>query len=268
MGDRPIGEDDLQAYVDDRLTPDLRASVEAYLRANPDAAARIQSDRALRDDLRERLAFKAQEPIPARLRVASVMGERRQTMHRRLRAVAAAVTWLVIGGGAGWTANACLSAPQSVPMPAHTAAVDAMVAYRTFVPEVVHPVEVPASQEAHLVQWLSRRLGVPVSAPDLSAQGFQLMGGRLLPAGGQPAALFMYDDNRGTRLTVYVRPEGAGERTAFRFERQDEVAAFSWMDRGLSYVVTAKADRARLLAVAEAVYRQLDQEGAVRAKKL
>ena len=87
MGDRPIGEDDLQAYVDDRLTPDLRESVEAYLRANPDAAARIQSDRALRDRLRERLAFKAQEPIPARLRVASVMGERRQTLDRRLRAV-------------------------------------------------------------------------------------------------------------------------------------------------------------------------------------
>jgi len=31
MGDRPIGEDDLQAYVDDRLTPDLRESVEAFL---------------------------------------------------------------------------------------------------------------------------------------------------------------------------------------------------------------------------------------------
>src|SRR3954447_6967755 len=65
-----------------------------------------------------------------------------------------------------------------------------------------------------------------------------------------------------------AQPEGAGDRTAFRFERQDEVAAFSWMDRGLSYVVTAKADRARLLGVAEAVYQQLDQEGAVRAKKL
>jgi len=87
MGDRPIGEDDLQAYVDDRLTPDLRESVEAFLEANPDAAARVQSDRALRDDLRERLAFKAQEPIPARLRVARVRGQRRQTLDRRLRAV-------------------------------------------------------------------------------------------------------------------------------------------------------------------------------------
>jgi len=268
MGDRPIGEDDLQAYVDDRLTPDLRASVEAYLEANPDAAARVQSDRALRDDLRERLAFKTQEPIPARLRVASIIGERRQTMYRRLRAVAAAIAWFIIGGSAGWTANAWLSEPRSVSAPAHAAAVDAMVAHRTFVPEVVHPVEVPASQEAHLVQWLSRRLGAPVSAPDLSAQGYQLMGGRLLPAGGRPAGLFMYDDNRGTRLTVYVRPESARDRTAFRFEKQGEIAAFSWMDRDRSYVVTAKADRARLLGVAEAVYRQLDQEGAVRAKKL
>jgi hypothetical protein len=37
-------------------------------------------------------------------------------------------------------------------------------------------------QEAHLIQWLSKRLGRQLIAPDLTAGGFQLMGGRLLPA--------------------------------------------------------------------------------------
>ena len=269
-GERPIGEDDLQAYVDGRLAPEIRENVEAYLRANPGRTAQVEADRELRASLRERLAFKAQEPIPARLRIANIWGGRRHGGHRWLRAVAVAMAWLAVGGAAGWTANNWIAGPRSasVRAPSGAATLDGMTAHRTFVVEVAHPVEVPASQEAHLVQWLSRRLGAPLSAPDLSAQGFRLMGGRLLPAGEQPAAQFMYEDDKGTRLTVYVRPEGAGERTAFRFEAQGEVSAFSWVDRGLSYVVVAKVDRARLLDVAEAVYQQLDRQDAARAKKL
>ena len=269
-GERPIGEDDLQAYVDDRLASELRASVEAYLRGNPEVGARVQVDRQLRADLRERLAFKAQEPIPARLRIASLIGERRRRMQRRLGAIAAAMAWLVVGGAAGWTANTWLSAPHSHSRsgPASVAALNAITAHRTFVVEAAHPVEVPASQEAHLVQWLSRRLGAPLSAPDLSAQGFRLMGGRLLPAGEEPAAQFMYDDEKGTRLTLYVRPERASERTAFRFESQGDVSAFSWVDRGLCYAVTAKLDRARLLGLSEAIYHQLDPGDPAAANKL
>jgi anti-sigma factor RsiW len=258
MGDRPIGDDDLQAYVDDRLTPDLRESVEAYLRANPDVAARVQSDRALRDDLRERLAFKAQEPIPARLRVASIIGERRETTHRRLRAVAAALTWLVIGGGAGWTAHAWLSAPQSVSVSAHTAAVDAMVAHRLFAPEVVHPVEVPASQEAHLVQWLSKRLGYAVKAPDLGPQGLRLLGGRLLPDAGSPAAQFMYEDENGRRYTLYCVRETGRSETAFRFAAAGDAAAFYWIDGQMGYALVGPNDRERLLGLARAVYEALE----------
>ena len=40
-------------------------------------------------------------------------------------------------------------------------------AHAVYVPEVRHPVEVGADQEAHLVQWLSKRLAVPVRAPAL-----------------------------------------------------------------------------------------------------
>jgi anti-sigma factor RsiW len=139
---------------------------------------------------------------------------------------------------------------------------DAMAAHRIYVGERLHPVEVAADQEAHLVQWLSRRLGKPLAAPDLTPQGYRLMGGRLLPAGGEPAALFMYEDARGGRLTLYARSSSTEERTAFRFETQGEVAAFSWIDRGLSYAVSARAERAQLLAVAEAVYRQAEAASA------
>lgn len=126
-------------------------------------------------------------------------------------------------------------------------------------PEAVHPVEVKADQKPHLVQWLSKRMGEKVIVPDLGAQGFSLMGGRIVPTGGTPAALLMYDDAQGTRLTLYSRL-GGGSQTGFRYARQDDVAAVSWADDECSYVVAARIDEARLLSVAEAVDAQLHRD--------
>jgi anti-sigma factor RsiW len=266
IGERPIGDDDLQALIDGRLAPEHERAVEAYLAAQPAVAAQVETDRAARAALRQRLAFKAEEPIPARLRVGNIRAERRRVAGRRFGAVAAAVAWLLVGAGAGWFGNTYLSRERSPGSASATQA--AMTAYRTFVVETVHPVEVRADQEAHLVQWLSRRLGKPVSAPDLGTQGFRLIGGRLLPAGTEPAAMFMYEDGRGTRLTLYTRPGGSDAQAAFRFEAQGDVSAFSWIDGGLSYVVTARTDRERLLGVAELIENQLRRDQPARKESL
>ena len=64
------------------------------------------------------------------------------------------------------------------------------------------PVEVGGDNEKALVTWLTKRLGAPVSAPSLSALGYELVGGRLLP-GGAGGGAFMYAPD-GQRLTLYV----------------------------------------------------------------
>jgi len=260
-GERPIGEDDLQSYVDDRLPPERRPLVEAFLQADPGAAARVAAYRVQRDELRALLADRAAEPIPARLRVAGLVAERRRRRNRQLGRAAASVAWLALGAAGGWFANELGSAGPGAGSGPRPMAGEAIAAHRTFVVEVAHPVEVPVAQKAHLVQWLSKRLGRPLSAPDLSALGFRLMGGRLLPAGSAAAAQFMYDDDRGTRLTLYVRA-GEGEETAFRFTREGDVRAFYWTDRGLGYVLSGMVERERLSAVARAVYEQLDSRPA------
>jgi anti-sigma factor RsiW len=267
-GERPIGEDDLQGLIDGRLRPERREAVEAYLGAHPNEAAKAALDSEMRTALRARLAFKAEQPIPSRLRIHSIRAERRRTMMRRFGGVAAASAWLLFGAGAGWFGNDLLRARGLHQASRSGTTADAFAAYRTFVVETAHPVEVRADQEAHLVQWLSRRLGKPVSAPDLRAQGFRLIGGRLLPAGAGPAAMFMYDDDRGTRLTLYSRSGRPEEQAAFRFESQGDVSGFSWIDRGLSYVVTSGTDRARLLGVAELIERQVRQAPPARKDSL
>ena len=120
--------------------------------------------------------------------------------------------------------------------------------------EVAHPVEVASAQQAHLLQWLSRRLGKPLVAPDLTPYGYTLMGGRLLPGDGSAAAQLMYDDASGKRLTLYVRA-AEGSETAFRFQREGDAATFAWIDRGFGFAVTAPVAREELMPIAEAVYR-------------
>jgi anti-sigma factor RsiW len=258
--DRPIGEDDLQAYVDARLSPAREAAVRSYLKANPEAAAQAASYREQREALRTRLAFKAGEPIPSRLRVAHLAAERRRGLVRRLSAVAASVAWVALGGALGWSANewAPPSAPPAMTAEGLSVAGKALVAHRTFAVEVVHPVEVTAAEEQHLVQWLSKRLGRPLPAPDLNGLGFRLMGGRLLPAGANPAAQFMYENREGVRTTVYVQAVD-GEETGFRVAEERGVSSFYWVGDGFGYVISAGLARDRLLPLAEAVYRQLER---------
>ena len=144
----------------------------------------------------------------------------------------------------------------------------AAVAHATYSPEVRHPVEVAADQQAHLVAWLSKRLGAPVRAPALEVAGLSLVGGRLLPgegdpsSGAQPApvAQFMYQGSKGQRVTLYVRTEARDHgETAFRFAREGSVSVFYWIDRNFGYALSSgDLERAELLRVANLVYKQLN----------
>jgi anti-sigma factor RsiW len=168
----------------------------------------------------------------------------------------------VVGASAGWVAGA-LRPGQPVAMakaPTTSIVQGATAAYRTFVVEVAHPVEVGAAQEAHLLQWLSKRLGHKLEAPDLAPFGYRLMGGRLLPAGSAAAAQLMYEEATGKRLTLYVRAAD-GTETAFRFQQDGDAATFAWIDQGFGFAVTATATRDELLPIAEAVYKGLTTKG-------
>jgi anti-sigma factor RsiW len=52
-------------------------------------------------------------------------------------------------------------------------------------------------------------------------------------------------------------PCGSDTEAGFRFEREDDTSAFSWVDHDLSYVVAARTNRPRLLTRAETVDHQL-----------
>jgi anti-sigma factor RsiW len=256
--DAPILEAELHAYVDGELPADRRAAVRAWLAEHPDDAARVAAWQAQADLINARYAGVAQEPVPSRLdlnRLSRV--DRRWT---RL-AVAAVIAAFVLGSVAGWFGRDTWAGGMGGLRGFTTDAIDA---HKLYVVEVRHPVEVAGSEQAHLVQWLSKRLGYDVRAPDLGAIGLKLIGGRLLPgASGAGAALLMYEGPSGERFTIYCARSGTPE-TALRYQEAGSVAAFYWVDDNKGYVVSGPADRERLLKVAQSVY---DQESVPPAQK-
>lgn len=252
-----VGEDELQAFVDERLDPARRDAVEAWLAGHPAERERLALERRQRAALRAQLQAKADEPVPARLRIATLQANARARRLRRIGTAAAAVALFLLGAGAGWLAHDPRVPTGVAAAPTAPIAQGAAAAWRTFVVEVAHPVEVGAAQEQHLLQWLSKRLGRPLSAPNLQPFGYRLIGGRLLPGSADGAAAqLMYEDEAGRRLTLYVQA-ARGTETAFRFQKDGEAATFAWIDQGFGFAVTANASREELLPIAEAVYRGL-----------
>jgi anti-sigma factor RsiW len=90
----------------------------------------------------------------------------------------------------------------------------------------------------------------------LRAQGFELIGGRLLPDGTGKSAQLMYQDAQGVRVTVYLRKPEDGAPVAFRYEQQGELGMFYWVESGAGYALVGALPKATLLALAQAIYQQ------------
>lgn len=252
-----VSEADLQAYVDGRLDAERRALVEAWLAARPEEADRVAAYHRLSSEVRAAYQSMLTEPVPGRLaRLAS----RRTPLGR----AALAAAWVALGVAIGVVATLELRATRPgaafLTNEAAVMARRAAIAHATYSPEVRHPVEVPAADEAHLVAWLSKRLGVKVRAPKLDEVDMSLMGGRLLPGETGPVAQFMYQTPNGRRLTLYVRQEKShNAETAFRYARENNVGVFYWIDRDCGYAIaSADLSRDELLKVADLVYKQLE----------
>jgi len=260
----PVGEDDLQALIDGRLSAERAEAVEAYLAEHPEERQRCSQYTNQRAELRAVFTEQTTAPLPARLRVRDLLAARRRRNRQRFARIAAALGFLVLGGLGGWTARDVLPRLTSSASAMLASAVfdDAIAAHRTFSVETRHPVEVGANEEAHLVQWLSKRLGHRLIAPDLAELGFRLMGGRLLPADNGPAALFMYENSKGIRLSCYFLSIAGSDETEFQYREQEGVGAFYWVADGLAYAIAANAPRDLLLKIAEIIYQRNSPDGA------
>jgi anti-sigma factor RsiW len=249
----PVTEDELHAFVDNELPAERRGDVEAWLLAHPEDAARVRSWREMAQALHARYDSVADEPVPRRLAIDALTARPRRWI---AGAVAATLAAFIAGSGAGWIAHGAAASPTAF----QNFTLDALDAHRLYVVEVRHPVEVAGSDRAHLQQWLSKRLGYAIKAPELDGTGLKLVGGRLLPGPQAPAAFLMYESNSGERFTLYTSRADT-PTTQMRYAANAADGALFWADRNVGYVLSGPTDKDRLNQVARLVYDQTEKTG-------
>jgi len=281
----------LSAYVDGELLDAQRAEIEAQLVAHPQAAARVAAWRAQAAALRALCGAPHRDG-----QTSGAAGEAHDGYHEghddwsaadagehdasAPRAPADEPAFIIVRRARPWWQRAGLAAcwlaagaglalalgplaprltggawPGIGGQPAGFAQ-RADIAYAVYSPEQRHPVEVAASEEAHLIQWLSKRLNRPLSVPSLQEYGYSLVGGRLLPGEAGPAAQFMYENQQGARLTLYVTGISRDE-TAFRLFRDGNRRTFYWINDGMGYALSGAIAEGKLRTMAIDVCSEL-----------
>jgi anti-sigma factor RsiW len=258
-----FSDSELSAWLDGELDADRHAQVDAWLREHPEQAARARLWAADRDALRARLDPVLGEPVPPAL-LHQVLQQR---PHPRWNQAAIAAGLLVAGalvGAAGvwqWQDQKVAAAIAAAQAGTPAGWIQrAALAHTVYVAEPRHAVEVRA-QEEHLARWLTRRIDIPVKLFDLRDEGFELVGGRLLPDAGGKSAQLMYesvDPNAPKqRVTVYLRKPDAAAPTAFRYRQQGDLGEFYWVEAGAGYALVGALPKERLLSMAQSIYKQL-----------
>ncbi len=256
MSRRDFSERDIHMALDGELPGEERADFEAWLDANPEMKAKSLRFEADGVRLRDAFAGVLDERVPDGMtRLVNGEPKRQTTGAPRWRMAAAAVLLLALGAGGGYLAGVGGVGPEA--QAEDELAEDAIAAHMIYAAEQRHAVEVGANDKDHLLGWLSKRLGLTLIAPDLTADGFELVGGRLLPAGQKTAALLLYEDTKGDRISVYVTPEGTEKAKGIYKDETGEVSAIYWLDKGWGCAVVGTLPQEQLLDVGRKAYRQL-----------
>lgn len=258
----PVSENDLHAYVDGFLDADRKREVEAWLGANPDAAAMVADWQRQNADIRSLFAGRAE----ARADDAAIVSKARAAAERgptpglpRFWQAAAAVVLFIGGGLAGQMAPTLFPGERQPALQSAAALPDqSHSAFLIYASDVRHPVEVGADEQQHLAAWLGKRLDTPLRIPDLTAVGLKLVGGRLVPVSGKAGALLMYEDDAGERVTVLLGRNEENRETSFRYASNAGLETFYWIDGPIGYAVTGEISRERLQQVADECYRQFE----------
>jgi len=255
---RTFGDHDIHLSLDGEMPADERDDFEAWLEQNPEKKAlrdRYQSDREM---LVAAVDGILDEPLPDRLAgfARATSAPQRRWSWRR---IAAGIVLFVSGGSLGYLVGTYQ--PSSIVQADNGAAriadraIEAHVIYSA---EKLHVVEVGADQKDHLVGWLSKRVGTTLVAPDFSQSGYQLVGGRLLPSDSRTAAMFIYQDPAGSRISLYVTRDTDTADTGFKLREELGACALYWFDGGYAYAVTATNMTAeKLRDLAGSAYQQL-----------
>ena len=235
----PPSERDLHAYVDHQLSDVDRRLVEAFLATDPQVAAQVRAWQQDAQTLRAALSGTLQQPSNPDLDPAVIRQRLKRQSRRNLASAALLLIAVSIGGFSGWQAREMTLANPQLPM------TDALQAYRLIAQQGLLPADYKVGDDGDMQGWLDRYFTQANRLPDLSGAGFKPASGRLLSTEQGPAAMVVYENQDGQKISFYVRPPGPKNFLLPRGSRSDgELQAEYWSGSGYNYAMVSPADTA------------------------
>nr|AHI16482.1 transmembrane regulator protein PrtR [uncultured soil microorganism] len=233
----PPSERDLHAYVDHQLDDADRRLVKTYLENNPEAAAQVRAWQQDAQQLRAALSGALQQPVNQELDPALIRQRLKHQSRRHLASAAVLLIAVSVGGLSGWQAREMTLPSPSLPM------TDALQAYRLIAQQGILPADYKVSDDGDMQGWLDRYFTHANRLPDLSGAGFKPVSGRLLSTEQGPAAMVVYEDQGGHKISFYVRPPGPKNIFLPRGSRSDGgLQAEYWSGSGYNYAMVSPSD--------------------------
>jgi anti-sigma factor RsiW len=252
MSDDPIDPRlTMQAALDGELDPTAQAAFERQLAADPKLAADYARHLALRTALRTI----PREPAPAGLRARLDALSRPpvakpapvRLLRRDFMQMAAA---LAVGLGLGGGATLLALGPREPDV------VDALIAGHRRALLSGTPVDIASNDRHNVRPWFDARIAISPPAPDLAAQGYPLIGGRVDVIGGAPAPSLVY--RLGAHIvSVTALPVSS---PAVPTAANAGFHVVSWRAAGFTFCAVSDADRHELDGFVEAFKAAITNE--------
>ena len=235
----------LHPYLDGELDADQRRGVEEHLKGCPSCTRQLATFRAIHQALQSAdYRYQASDTLKQRLHRELEKAAAREARPKWPRWAAAAAV-AVLAAGLAWV---------FVPHgggDADDAMVDAAVDQQQDAFKDQHLTDIPSADAKAVQSWFSGKLAFVPPVPDLTSQGYTLVGGRLDRVKDEPAAALTY--KRGDDLvTVFVCPAIHGDKS-MDTDSDDGYQVVYWSKGTLSFWVVSKLDLGRLKSLGTAL---------------
>ncbi|MEB0040570.1 MULTISPECIES: anti-sigma factor [unclassified Pseudomonas] len=233
----PPSERDLHAYVDHQLSDADCLTLETWLAAHPEQAEHIAAWQLDAQHLRAALSGGLHQAPNAELDPAFIRQRLRRSSYRHYASAAVLLIAVSVGGLSGWQAREMTLSNNVLPM------ADAVQAYRMFAVNDNVASDWNAQKTSNAQGWLDKNFSHASRLPDLEAAGFKPISGRLTSTEQGAAAMVVYEDGTGRKVSFYIRPPGPHNHMLPRGSRRDgELQADYWSSGGYNYAMVSQAD--------------------------
>lgn len=233
----PPSERDLHAYVDHQLSEADRLTLEIWLAAHPEHAEQVAAWQLDAQHLRAALSGGLHMAPNPELDPAFIRQRMRRTSYRHYATAAMLLVAVSMGGLSGWQAREMTLSNAMPPM------ADAVQAYRMFAVKDDMASDWNANKPNNAQGWLDNNFAQANRLPNLEAAGFKPVSGRLTSTEQGAAAMVVYEDSNGRKVSFYIRPPGPQNHLLPRGSRRDgELQADYWSGGGYNYAMVSQAD--------------------------